>query len=77
MTRFLGMLTATTALVSAFAMSAPMPPKSMCSTGKGYGTDEPWAIEAFEKKTGHKVVNDYLQLRTGDADQAPHQSRHL
>jgi spermidine/putrescine transport system substrate-binding protein len=27
---------------------------------KGYGTDEPWAMEAFEKATGNKVVNDYF-----------------
>src|SRR3712207_6765227 len=27
---------------------------------KGYGTDEPWAVEAFEKATGHTVVNDYF-----------------
>jgi spermidine/putrescine transport system substrate-binding protein len=27
---------------------------------KGYGTDEPWAIEAFEKATGDKVINDYF-----------------
>ncbi|MCL6707205.1 ABC transporter substrate-binding protein [Pseudomonas sp. R2.Fl] len=27
---------------------------------KGYGTDEPWAVEAFEKATGHKVINDYF-----------------
>ena len=27
---------------------------------KGYGADEPWAIEAFEKATGHKVVNDFF-----------------
>ena len=27
---------------------------------KGYGTDEPWAVEAFEQKTGHKVVHDYF-----------------
>lgn len=27
---------------------------------KGYGTDEAWAIEAFEKKTGNKVVHDYF-----------------
>ncbi|CAN7542520.1 ABC transporter substrate-binding protein [Rhizobium sp. LjRoot254] len=27
---------------------------------KGYGTDEPWAVEAFEKATGNKVVNDYF-----------------
>ena len=27
---------------------------------KGYGADEPWAIAAFEKATGHKVVNDFF-----------------
>jgi spermidine/putrescine transport system substrate-binding protein len=27
---------------------------------QGYGTDEAWAVEAFEKKTGVKVVNDYF-----------------
>ncbi|MDP9136773.1 MAG: extracellular solute-binding protein, partial [Pseudomonadota bacterium] len=27
---------------------------------KGYGTDEPWAVAAFEKATGHKVVHDYF-----------------
>ena len=27
---------------------------------KGYGADEPWAIETFEKTTGHKVINDFF-----------------
>jgi len=27
---------------------------------QGYGTDEAWAVDAFEKKTGVKVVNDYF-----------------
>lgn len=27
---------------------------------QGYGTDEPWAIQMFEKKTGYKVVHDYF-----------------
>ncbi|GIX12963.1 MAG: spermidine/putrescine ABC transporter substrate-binding protein [Paracoccaceae bacterium] len=27
---------------------------------KGYGTDEPWAVAAFEKATGHTVVHDYF-----------------
>lgn len=27
---------------------------------QGYGTDEPWAIEAFEQQTGVKVVHDYF-----------------
>src|SRR4051812_9211360 len=27
---------------------------------QGYGTDEKWALEIFEKKTGLKVVHDYF-----------------
>lgn len=27
---------------------------------KGYGADEPWAVAAFEKATGNKVVNDFF-----------------
>jgi len=27
---------------------------------QGYGTDEAWALQAFETKTGVKVVNDYF-----------------
>lgn len=27
---------------------------------KGYGADEPWAVAAFEKATGHKVINDFF-----------------
>src|SRR5206468_8795326 len=27
---------------------------------QGYGTDEKWALEMFEKKTGYKVVHDYF-----------------
>ncbi|MEM8740276.1 MAG: extracellular solute-binding protein [Pseudomonadota bacterium] len=27
---------------------------------KGYGTDEAWAVEAFEAATGHSVVHDYF-----------------
>ncbi len=27
---------------------------------QGYGTDEKWAVEMFEKKTGIKVVHDYF-----------------
>ena len=27
---------------------------------QGYGTDEKWAIEQFEQKTGIKVVHDYF-----------------
>lgn len=27
---------------------------------KGYGTDEPWAVKAFEKSSGHRVINDFF-----------------
>jgi len=27
---------------------------------QGYGTDESWALEAFEEKTGHKVEHEYF-----------------
>eukprot|EP01035_Chromulina_nebulosa_P061666 gene61666-84340_t len=27
---------------------------------KGYGADEPWAVAAFEKATGNKVINDFF-----------------
>src|SRR5690606_22331234 len=27
---------------------------------QGYGTDEPWAIELFEERTGTAVVHDYF-----------------
>lgn len=31
---------------------------------QGYGTDEKWAIEAFTKKTGIEVVNDYYNAES-------------
>lgn len=27
---------------------------------KGYGADEPWAVERFEAETGHDVINDFF-----------------
>ena len=27
---------------------------------KGYGADEPWAVERFEAATGHDVINDFF-----------------
>ena len=27
---------------------------------QGYGTDETWAVDGFEQKTGLKVVHDYF-----------------
>ena len=59
MTRLFGMLTATTVLVSAFAFTAEAAEVHVLNW-KGYGADEPWAIEAFEKATGHKVINDFF-----------------
>ncbi len=59
MTQFLKTLTATTILVSAFAISANAADLHVLNW-KGYGADEPWAVEAFEKASGHKVVNDFF-----------------
>ena len=53
------MLTATTVFVSALAFAADAAEVHVLNW-KGYGTDEPWAIEAFEKATGNKVVNDFF-----------------
>ncbi|MBU2106252.1 MAG: ABC transporter substrate-binding protein [Alphaproteobacteria bacterium] len=58
MRRLTGLLTTTTVLVSmAFAASAD---ELHVLNWKGYGADEPWAVEAFEKATGHKVINDFF-----------------
>ena len=59
MTRSIGLMTATAVLVSAFAVSAGAAELHVLNW-KGYGADEPWAVEAFEKATGHKVVNDFF-----------------
>jgi len=53
------MLTATTVLFSAMAVAADAAEVHVLNW-KGYGADEPWAIEAFEKATGDKVVNDFF-----------------
>ena len=47
---------AMTALLAASALAADL----HVLNWKGYGADEPWAIEAFEKATGHKVINDFF-----------------
>lgn len=49
----------TTTLLSALAFSAQADEVHVLNW-KGYGADEPWAVEAFEKATGHKVVNDFF-----------------
>ena len=58
MRRLTGLLTTTTVLVSmAFSAGAD---ELHVLNWKGYGADEPWAVEAFEKATGHKVINDFF-----------------
>lgn len=52
-----GLLTTTLLLASVLSASAA---ELHVLNWKGYGADEPWAIEAFEKATGHKVVNDFF-----------------
>ena len=59
MKRLLAIMTATTVLVSAFAVRRQADEVHVLNW-KGYGADEPWAIEAFEKATGHKVINDFF-----------------
>ncbi|MDI3269418.1 MAG: ABC transporter substrate-binding protein, partial [Bacillota bacterium] len=35
-------------------------PTLVVANWKGYGSDLPWAVEAFEKKTGAKVIHQYI-----------------
>ncbi len=48
------------ALATALALGVASAAEINVLNWKGYGTDEPWAIEAFEAATGHTVVNDYF-----------------
>lgn len=59
MKRSTRLLTVTALLASALTVSASAAELHVLNW-KGYGADEPWAIEAFEKATGHKVVNDFF-----------------
>lgn len=59
MRNFSRLLTTTVILVSAFAVPAGAAELHVLNW-KGYGTDEPWAVETFEKATGHKVINDFF-----------------
>lgn len=52
------LLAATTLLAS--SVSAALAGEVHVLNWKGYGADEPWAVEAFEKATGDKVVNDFF-----------------
>ena len=53
------LLTATAVFTSALAFAAKADEVHVLNW-KGYGTDEPWAVEAFEKATGNKVINDFF-----------------
>jgi len=53
------LLTATAVLTSALAFAAKADEVHVLNW-KGYGADEPWAVAAFEKATGNKVVNDFF-----------------
>ena len=59
MQKMIAMLTTTAVVTVAFA-GAALAADVHVLNWKGYGTDEPWAIAAFEKATGNKVVNDYF-----------------
>lgn len=48
------------ALAASFLASAAVAGEVRVLNWKGYGTDEPWAVEAFQKATGDTVVNDYF-----------------
>ncbi|MBX2886793.1 MAG: extracellular solute-binding protein [Granulosicoccus sp.] len=52
-------------IISAVALSGAMLSHSFAAdvrvlNWKGYGTDAEWAVDAFEKSTGNKVVHDYF-----------------
>ncbi|MCQ2006326.1 ABC transporter substrate-binding protein [Rhizobium sp. NRK18] len=51
---------ATTAIMTVLMQSGAMAADVHVLNWKGYGTDEPWAVEAFENATGNKVINDYF-----------------
>ncbi|MGB3833563.1 MAG: ABC transporter substrate-binding protein [Mesorhizobium sp.] len=59
MTRLAALLAATAMTVSASCLAA-IAGEVHVLNWKGYGADEPWAIAAFEKATGDKVVNDFF-----------------
>jgi spermidine/putrescine transport system substrate-binding protein len=50
----------TTVAVTAFMAGTALAADLHVLNWKGYGADEPWAVEAFEKATGHKVINDFF-----------------
>jgi spermidine/putrescine transport system substrate-binding protein len=52
--------TMTTAAVTALVAGSAFAADLHVLNWKGYGADEPWAVAAFEKATGHKVINDFF-----------------
>jgi spermidine/putrescine transport system substrate-binding protein len=59
MSELTALLTATAVFTSALAFTSRADEVHVLNW-KGYGTDEPWAVAAFEKATGNKVVNDFF-----------------
>jgi spermidine/putrescine transport system substrate-binding protein len=59
MPKLTAFLTATAVFTSVFTLAARADEVHVLNW-KGYGADEPWAIAAFEKATGNKVVNDFF-----------------
>jgi len=59
MPRLTALLTATAVFTTALTLAASAAEVHVLNW-KGYGADEPWAIAAFEKATGNKVVNDFF-----------------
>jgi len=55
-------LTAASAALAVFAFTAApgMADTIRVLNWQGYGTDEDWSLEAFEKATGHKVEHEYF-----------------
>ena len=53
-------ITAAVALAALWAGPALAASELHVLNWQGYGTDEKWALEIFEKKTGIKVVHDYF-----------------
>jgi spermidine/putrescine transport system substrate-binding protein len=49
-----------TAVLAAVAFQSAAAEEVHVINWKGWGTDEPWAIEEFQKRTGIKVVHDYI-----------------
>ncbi|SIT59344.1 Extracellular solute-binding protein family 1 [Mesorhizobium prunaredense] len=59
MPKLTAFLTATAVFTSVLTLAATAAEVHVLNW-KGYGADEPWAIAAFEKVTGNKVVNDFF-----------------